>query len=202
VSRTNDVPRLQLIREAARRHFTERGYEAASMREIADAAGIRISTLYFHCTTKEQLLFDLLLAELEEITAQLHERIAAAGPSSVDRLAAAISYHVQACATFTFGATVHQTDLRRLGRAHHRKIMLLRDTYEGIFRELVSQGITAGEFRQIDPKLITFSIVGTGLTVARWYRSQGPLTAQEIGTVYGDLFVRALRADGPSKGSR
>src|SRR6185503_1464943 len=67
-----DVPgvaptRVDLIRAAARRHFAEHGYDAASMREIAADAGITIATLYFHCATKEQLLFDVLERAMDRL---------------------------------------------------------------------------------------------------------------------------------------
>src|SRR5438067_10751105 len=55
--RSSDL-RADLIRAAARRHFAEHGYDAASMRDIAADAGITIATLYFRCATKEQLLFE------------------------------------------------------------------------------------------------------------------------------------------------
>ncbi|MBI2756552.1 MAG: TetR/AcrR family transcriptional regulator [Chloroflexi bacterium] len=186
-------PRLELVREAARTHFAERGYEAASMRDIAASAGIRISTLYFHCTTKEQLLFDVLQDSMVELASGLKARIEEVGPSWTERLAAAIAFHVQYSAERAFGTTVNRTDMNHLSPAHRAEYLAMRDSYEHQFRDLVRGGIESGELRPVDPKLTVFAIIGTGLTVGRWYRPDGPLTPEEIGRAYVDLLLHALR---------
>ena len=60
---------------AATRVFSQRGYHAASMTEIADEVGIRKPSLYHHMRKKEDLLFAIheqLIDELiEETTASL-----------------------------------------------------------------------------------------------------------------------------------
>src|SRR5438067_13932951 len=76
--RSSDL-RADLIRAAARRHFAEHGYDAASMRDIAADAGITIATLYFHCATKEQLLFDVLESQMQSLVAGLDQALAEAG---------------------------------------------------------------------------------------------------------------------------
>src|SRR5205814_6194857 len=82
--------RVDLIRAAARRHFAEHGYDAASMRDIAADAGITIATLYFHCATKEQLLFDVLERAMDRLSTAVNAALLSAGPTWSDRLAAAI----------------------------------------------------------------------------------------------------------------
>ena len=42
------VPTLKRVHAAARARFAERGYGAASMRQIASDAGITVGTLFFH----------------------------------------------------------------------------------------------------------------------------------------------------------
>lgn len=53
------------ILQAARRLFGKRGYQAATMRQIAEAAGTSIGNLYFYFANKEALL-DTLMAEARE----------------------------------------------------------------------------------------------------------------------------------------
>lgn len=40
------------------RLFAANGYENVSMRNIADAVGIKVASIYYHYTSKEQILFD------------------------------------------------------------------------------------------------------------------------------------------------
>src|SRR5579859_2045130 len=105
------VPRLELIRVAALRHFAQHGYDAASMREIAADAGITIATLYFHCATKEQLLFDVLEGAMNRLSAAVNAALVSAGPRWSDRLASAIKVHLEFCARGDYGATISTSEL-------------------------------------------------------------------------------------------
>ena len=187
------VSRLEMVREAARAHFSAQGYEAASMRDIAADAGIHIATLYFYCSTKEQLLFDVLKESFEQIQDSLRERIAAAGETHAARLAAAIALHVKLCAEKSFPTTINRVDIQRLSDEHRAEYISMRDAYERELRDLISCGIAAGEFRPVDPKLTAFAIVGIGHTVGYWYRPDGPLTPEQIGAQYVDLILTSLQ---------
>ena len=187
------ISRLEMVRQAARAHFAAHGYEAASMRDIAADAGIHIATLYFYCSTKEQLLFDVLKESFEQIQDSLREQIAAAGETYAARLAAGIALHVKLCAEKAFPTTFNRVDIQRLSDEHRAEYISMRDAYERELRDLISCGIAAGEFRPVDPKLTAFAIVGIGHTVGYWYRPDGPLTPEQIGAQYVDLILTSLQ---------
>jgi len=65
----NQVAR-HIAREAARL-FAERGYEATSVREIVEAAGVAKPTLYYHFGSKEGLAKALLSDPLDELVERL-----------------------------------------------------------------------------------------------------------------------------------
>src|SRR3954469_511821 len=190
--------RLHMVHEAARAHFATRGYEAASMREIAADAGINIATLYFYCSTKEQLLFDVLINAQRQLAEGLREQIGAAGESWSSRLAAAIVLHIKFCAEKAFPTTINRVDMQRLTDEHRATYLAMRDAYEHELRELVRGGIADGEFRSVDPKLTTFAIIGIGHTVGRWYRPDGPLTPAQIAEQYVDFILAGLTSPTPN----
>jgi AcrR family transcriptional regulator len=60
------------IREVAIELFAEKGYDKASLREIAERLGVTKAALYYHFKTKEDIVasvFDDFLAEVERIVA-------------------------------------------------------------------------------------------------------------------------------------
>ncbi|MGN9844057.1 TetR/AcrR family transcriptional regulator [Nonomuraea sp. H19] len=60
------------IQEVALRLFTEQGYEATSLREIAEELGVTKAALYYHFKTKDDIvssLVELRLAEVEKLLA-------------------------------------------------------------------------------------------------------------------------------------
>src|SRR3954451_24999994 len=55
------------IIEAATKIFSERGYHAASMSDIAEAVGFRKASLYHHVRKKEDLLFAIHESLVDEL---------------------------------------------------------------------------------------------------------------------------------------
>jgi AcrR family transcriptional regulator len=188
----NGVPTLKRVHAAARARFAERGYAAASMRQIAADAGITIGTLFFHSRTKEQLLFDALMDSLEELSRGLRSRIDSAGDSWSERLAAAFAYHIEFSAEQAFGTTISKIDMLNLSAEHRAQYIALRAAYEREFRELIRWGIAAKEFRSVDPRLVSFALLGIGQTVGRWYSPDGPSSPDQIAGQYIDLIFNGL----------
>src|SRR5438067_1694187 len=186
------VPRVDLIRAAALRHFAQHGYDAASMRQIAAEAGITIATLYFHCSTKEQLLFDVLERQMRELSDGLDAALEASASDWSARLAAATRFHIQYVTRDEEGASISTTELRGLTGELRKRHQLTRDAYERKFRDLLQGGIAAGEFAAVDPPVITAGILGIGLAVGRWYRPGGRLAPAEIADEYVRFIFKGL----------
>jgi AcrR family transcriptional regulator len=64
----------EAVLEAARALFASKGYEATSMREIAEASGIPERTLYRHFDGKESLLDDELQRWLDAVAGAIRAR--------------------------------------------------------------------------------------------------------------------------------
>jgi AcrR family transcriptional regulator len=186
------VPRLDLIRAAALRHFAVHGYDAASMRQIAADAGITIATLYFHCSTKEQLLFDVLEAQMRGLSEGVDDVLARTPNTWSARLAAAIRFHIQYVTRDEAGANISSSELRGLTGELRQRHVATRDAYERKFRDLLKAGIAAGEFAPVDVPVIIAGILGIGLAVGRWYRPGGRLTPDDIADEYIQFVLKAL----------
>jgi AcrR family transcriptional regulator len=190
--------RVDLIRAAALRHFALHGYDAASMRQIAADAGITIATLYFHCSTKERLLFDVLEAQMQGLASGLDAALSAAGESYSTRLSTAIRFHIQYVTRDEEGANISTSELRGLTGEFRTRHLATRDAYERKFRDLVKQGIAVGEFAPVDVPVITAGILGIGLSVGRWYRPGGRLSPDDVADEYIRFILKALDPQVPA----
>jgi AcrR family transcriptional regulator len=190
--------RVDLIRAAALHHFALHGYDAASMRQIAADAGITIATLYFHCSTKERLLFDVLEAQMQGLTNGLDAALASGGKSYSARVATAIRFHIQYVTRDEEGANISSSELRGLTGEFLSRHLATRDAYERKFRDLVEQGIATGEFAPVDVPVITAGMLGIGLSVGRWYRPGGRLSPDDIADEYIRFILKALDPQVPA----
>lgn len=83
--RVRTASRAKILR-ASRRLFVRKGYEATTMREIADAAGTSIGNLYFYFANKAELLENLMTEAREEVWART-QAVREAIPAGPARLA-------------------------------------------------------------------------------------------------------------------
>lgn len=74
----------QAIADAALELFLKHGYDAVSMRDIAEAADVSITTLFTHFSGKEALVFDRDTGRESELVAVVHDR--PAGETVLDAL--------------------------------------------------------------------------------------------------------------------
>src|SRR5688572_15859645 len=85
---------LRRVQEAALELFADRGYHGVSMRELAEATGVKASSLYAHVPSKEHLLRDLILLGHEEHRERLRLALLEAGDDPVQQLTACVRAHV------------------------------------------------------------------------------------------------------------
>ncbi len=178
------------ILQAALRAFRERGYHATTLDDIAVRLDLRKTALYHYFPDKEAILYACHLESLGEL-----ERLAAAARSRFARpreqLAYVIREHVRVM-TDTLQGSPLAFEVTALSPVHQREIIRGRDAYERALRDLIEQGIRAGEFRPTDPKLAVFAILGAINWIARWYCPGGPFQAQELGERFAEQLLGGL----------
>jgi AcrR family transcriptional regulator len=190
--------REEQVRAAALRLFKEKGYHATSMRDIAAAVGINKGSLYSYIKSKEDLLVPVfeqaqgvLLTEIEQITAD-------ASLSPTERLKRAIHAHVTAVADNLDVLTVYLSEWRQLGTESLATNRDQRARYSRLFREILSDGVAAGEFRPMDTRIVMLGMIGMCNYLFRWYRPAGRLTPDQIADEMIEMVMQgvAARRDG------
>lgn len=157
---------------AAIQLFTERGYTATSVREIVERAGVTKPALYYHFASKE----DLYLAILNDLARHTDEVIArnrVTGGPVRERLERFLVGMFEAFEEKK--AEVRLINAVFWGPARgappfdfatfHNKLLV-------VLREIVAEGIAAGELRAADPADMTMALMGVlsftmDLTLAR-----------------------------------
>jgi AcrR family transcriptional regulator len=113
------------IRAAAEMLIARHGYEAVSMRQLATEVGVQAAALYRYFPTKEDLLFTLMHAHMQELAAAWERaRPAAADPAR--RLAAFVANHIRFHVMRRHSTHVSNMELRSLSRERLSAMLKLR----------------------------------------------------------------------------
>lgn len=158
--------------------FIQHGYEATSMGVLAENLGITKSAIYHHVPSKEYLLelaLDRALDSLEEI---LIDPLAATGPA-VDRL----MYVLRSSVGVLTDQLPFVTLLLRLrGNTElERDALERRRAFNQVVADLVDEARSDGDIRRdIDPRTTTRLLFGMIGSVVDWYRTDGPVSAEDV----------------------
>jgi AcrR family transcriptional regulator len=181
------------ILHAAAQIFRKKGYNAASMQDIADAVGLQKPSLYHHVSSKQEILLALLDHALDLLIADMQEVLTSTVPAG-RKLHAAMRAYVSRLAWDADLAAVLLLEYRSLEPKLRAKHIKRRDKVEAAWREIVIQGMEMGEFRPVDPAVAGFALLGVQNWMITWFKSSGRLTAEELADAFYDLFLQGLRS--------
>ena len=158
--RKKDRSRAAIL-AAARAVFSEHGYEAASIIEIAKGAGIAEGTIYKHFVNKRDLLFQVMRLFYEEIISDVAaETLRRTGVA--ERLAYVVRRQLEVFAKDRGLCRLFIREIRTADDYYDSLVHDLNRRYTAIVVEIIREGIAAGEVRRdVDPRLVRDLIYGS-----------------------------------------
>ena len=182
------------ILEEAAKLFTEKGYEATSVQDLAQALGLSKAALYHHFGSKEEILYEISLLALKGLVAAGEKALEVADPK------AALLRFMEAHARYfeenrPFFVAMLQ-GLQSLSPEHREATVRLRDRHEENLRAILRRGVEQGVFREVDVALAGRAVLSMLNWMIRWFRPDGPMRAEEVARAYHDLILRGLERGG------
>jgi TetR/AcrR family transcriptional regulator, cholesterol catabolism regulator len=181
----------QAISNAAIDLFFKHGYEAATLRDVADKVGLKVASLYNYIDSKQTLLFNVMVGVMEDLLRDVEQAIAQEH-DPLERLRAGVRSHVIFHASRTKEVFIGNSELRSLTPKNRTKVIRLRDAYEAVFRDIIQEGCDSGIFRIDDVRVATFALLAMCTGPSTWFTPRGRLTVAELTNLYIDLALRLL----------
>jgi AcrR family transcriptional regulator len=143
--------RHEQIFRAASRVFVSRGYHLATVREIAEEAGLSLGSLYSYIRTKE----DILYLVFERLTTTLREEIRLATKGIGDpaeQMRAALRANIRTIERYQDEILLMYQETKSLDRDSLHHVLAGEADYVTFFEELLDAGYRKGVFKG-DPRL-------------------------------------------------
>lgn len=187
-------PRREQIHDVASRLFSERGYHATSMRELASELGMQGGSLYAHISGKEDLLVQIVNRASQQFDEALFALRDLDRPAD-EKLREAMHRHILVVADNMDSATVFFHEWKHLAPDAYARVTGWRDSIDAFYRDLLLQGIQSGVFRaDLDVKMAALMILSTVNWTYTWYRPGGSLTPRDVADHFADMLLSGLRA--------
>jgi AcrR family transcriptional regulator len=179
------------ILEAAAQIFSQKGFHAASMQDIAQAVNLQKASLYYHVSSKQEILLAILDQALDMLIEHIQAVISQPLPPD-QKLRQAMCAYLQAMLEHRELASVLLLEHRSLDPELHARHIPRRDRFERLWRELIQDGLDQGVFCCTDPNLSSRALLGVMNWTITWYRPDGSLAPEEIAGQFADLFLNGL----------
>ena len=176
--------------------FVKNGYDATSMSMIADTLGMSKANLYYYCSSKENLLYQIHLDFLHNhFIPILDEAERLADPAS------RIAFFLRRFALLNTSSRANRTlvhEVHRLEKNHQNEIMhIWRRAYE-IVRDSIRELQRSGKARKFRESFLAFMWVGMAFWVVYWFDYGRQTNAEELSEAIAQTFLDSLMPEASS----
>jgi len=188
MSRSN---RKSQIVQTAAHLFRKEGYQAVSMRDLADNLGIKAASLYNHISSKEEILA-LIIMDMARTFSEHIAEVRKNENSSVDKLTEIIDMHLR--------TTFHKTDVlacmnrewKHLNDDYRKTYLQLRNQYENDFLQIIENGMETGELRSLNPKILSNTFLSALRNLYHWHDRDPEFSEDRVRESVKDYLLSGL----------
>jgi len=195
--------RAEEVYAAALRLFTQKGYHATSMQDIAAAVGLYKGSLYHYIGGKEDLLAQVFERAMGGLLEDVERIVADKSLAPSRQLRDVIGAHVEAVASNVDALTVYLHEYRALAGESLERVREQRTRYRALVEAVVERGVRLGEFATADVGIATLGVLGMCNWLVQWYRPGGRLGPRQVADHFTELLLSGLRRpEGPVQSPR
>ncbi|MFH8618123.1 TetR/AcrR family transcriptional regulator [Streptomyces sp. NPDC017979] len=173
--------------------FAAHGYNATTVRRIADEAGMLAGSLYYHFDSKESMLDEILATFLAELW-EGYDAVLAAELGPRETIEALVTESFREIDRHRAAVAIYQQESRAL--AAQPRFHYLTDSqqkFEQAWLGTLERGVTEGAFRaDLDVRLTYRFVRDTVWVAASWYRPGGQHSPEEIARQYLSMVLDGI----------
>ncbi len=185
----------QRVLESAVTLFAERGYDATSVSDIVEHAGVTKGAMYHYFTAKEDLLLEIYRPLLNEQITNL-DTIMAANLTATERIRRISQSTIETTASRAREVAVFSRDSTRLGAAGLEELQHQWQRYQDTVRGVIREGQASGEFSNIaSPLVISWALFSISNSIPSWFNPEGAKSATEIAEEFSSFILAGLKKE-------
>ncbi|MFF5517395.1 TetR/AcrR family transcriptional regulator [Streptomyces coeruleorubidus] len=177
--------------------FAEQGYNATTVRKIADHAGMLAGSLYYHFDSKESMLEEILRTFLDELW-DGYDAVLGAGLGPRETLQALVTESFREIDRHRAAVAIYQKESKQLV-AQERFAFLAESQrrFEKAWLSTLERGVAERAFRaDLDVRLTYRFVRDTVWVAASWYRPGGQHSPDEIARQYLSMVLDGIAVRG------
>lgn len=162
------LSRMDEIVAAAADVFHEKGYDAGTLDDVAEALDLRKATLYYYVKSKSNLLYMVFTRALDVGLASVADYSKIEDPA--ERLEALIRHQVRMVAEAPTLFSVFYDSRFRLDDRYKTEVRQRAQRYDAVFASAVEAAAAAGVIGDVNPRYATAVILGMANWSYKWFK--------------------------------
>jgi len=176
--------------------FLKNGYDATSMAMIAETLGMSKANLYYYCSSKENLLYQIHLDFLQKRFIPVLEE-AEKLPDPADRIALFLrKFTLLNTSSKANRVLVHE--VHRLDGHHHNEVILIWKRAYDMVRDALKELQRSGKAPKQRISFQSFMWIGMVFWVVYWFDYSRQANAEELAEIFVQTFRNSMTPQSPS----
>jgi AcrR family transcriptional regulator len=188
-----NLSRKDIIVSKAATLFREKGYKAASMRDLAEAVGVEAASLYNHIKSKSELLHELVFSVANRFMIKLDE-IESEDISSLQKMEKILRFHIDEMIHHYEEVYVNDTEWKHLSDPYLSNYQNQRRVYRKRLAAIIEEGIRNKEIKEIDAPTVVLIFLHAVSGIESWHRSTKKISAEELEQNMVAILIDGLKA--------
>ncbi|WP_132256153.1 TetR/AcrR family transcriptional regulator [Paucimonas lemoignei] len=182
----------QRILDHAAKLFANTGYETTSINDVAAAMGVSKAAIYHYFPTKQDIYDAIILQTLQGLNEVVEREVAQEVEPAV-KLRRFMTAHARYFEQHHTGFVVMLVGFGGMANAEFREeAMRLRDEYEGLLRQIVTEAVASKSFRKVDVGTTSRAVLSMLNWMVRWFKPGSGASAEQLAGEYFDLLAGGL----------
>ena len=182
----------EVIIEKASRLFREKGFGAASMRDLAEHVGVEAASLYNHIQSKSEILQTICFKVANEFLTNL-DAVETSPQPTLKKMEAVIRLHIRMMLDRYEFVYISDHEWRHLPEPYLSNFLNQRRNYRKRLGDIIEEGIARGEIKPIDPYTAVLVILSAISGIDSWQRSRKTTSAEALESNMVKYLIEGLK---------
>jgi len=187
-----NTTKKDIIIEKAAKLFREKGFGAASMRDIAETVGVEAASLYNHIQSKSEILQAICFRVANDFITHL-ENVERNAELTLRKMETIIRFHIRMMLEQYEYVYISDHEWRHLPEPYLSNFLNQRRSYRKRLSDILEEGISKNEIKSIDPYVAVLTILSAISGIESWQRSRKSTSAETLEANMVKYLVEGLK---------
>jgi len=184
--------RKDLIVKAGASLFREKGFGAASMRDLAEKIGIEAASLYNHIKSKNEILESICFGAANHFNTHMEE-LELGDLKPIQKIETLLRFHIRQMIENFEEVLVSDREWKHLDEPYLSNFHNQRRNYRKRFASIIEDGIKKGEIKAIDAPTAILIMLHSVNGIESWHRATSKISAEELENNMVLIMIDGLR---------